>query len=178
MANAVQSLSYEGTVVRISNGEAESLKVAHTIVDGVVRERVVAQLEQGGSRLYVKLLPGVTGMFYEEDDSEATRRVLQTIPADIATAVGLLARHEVLVANYYIRRKAYVAAASRAKYVLEHYERAPAAADALVAMVVSYRALGMDDLAADSLRVLQLNFPDHAFLNDTRRDWERGILDD
>jgi thiol-disulfide isomerase/thioredoxin len=60
-------------------------------------ERVVAQLEQGGSRVYVKLLPGVTGMFYEEDDSEATRRVLQTIPADIATAVGLLARHEVLL---------------------------------------------------------------------------------
>ena len=47
MANAVQSLSYEGTVVRISNGEAESLKVAHTIVDGVVRERVVAQEGNG-----------------------------------------------------------------------------------------------------------------------------------
>ena len=47
MANAVQSLSYEGTVVRISNGEAESLKVAHTIVDGVVRERVVAQEGSG-----------------------------------------------------------------------------------------------------------------------------------
>ena len=48
----------------------------------------------------------------------------------------------------------------------------------LVAMVVSYRALGVDDLANDSLRVLQLNFPDHAFLTDTRRDWQRGIIDD
>ena len=47
MSVAVQSLSYEGTVIRISNGEAESLKVAHTITDGVVMERVVAQEGNG-----------------------------------------------------------------------------------------------------------------------------------
>ena len=44
MSSAVQSLSYAGTVVRIgADGETESLKVAHTIRDGMIRERVVAQ---------------------------------------------------------------------------------------------------------------------------------------
>ncbi len=47
MASAVQTLSYEGTVVRISDGKAESLKVAHTISDGVIHERVVAQEGDG-----------------------------------------------------------------------------------------------------------------------------------
>lgn len=48
MSRAVQSLSYEGTVVRISGGsETESLKVAHTIRDGVIHERVVAQEGNG-----------------------------------------------------------------------------------------------------------------------------------
>ena len=36
-----------------------------------------------------------------------------------------LAKHEVHVANYYMRRKAFVAAANRAKYVIENYDRSP-----------------------------------------------------
>lgn len=48
MSSAVQNLSYEGTVVRIgADGAAESLKVVHTIQDGVIRERVVAQEGNG-----------------------------------------------------------------------------------------------------------------------------------
>lgn len=47
MASAVQSLSYEGTVVRITGGRTESLKVAHTVTDGVIHERVVAQEGDG-----------------------------------------------------------------------------------------------------------------------------------
>ncbi len=43
MSRAVQTLSYEGTVVRLANGDASSMKVAHTIRDGVIHERVVAQ---------------------------------------------------------------------------------------------------------------------------------------
>jgi outer membrane protein assembly factor BamD len=75
-----------------------------------------------------------------------------------------LARHEVNVADYYMRRGAPVAAANRARYVLENYQRTPAVADALVVQVESYRMLGYDDLAEDSLRVLRLNYPDHPFL--------------
>ena len=48
MSRAVQTLSYEGTVVRIDKeGGTTSLKVAHTIRDGVIRERVVAQEGNG-----------------------------------------------------------------------------------------------------------------------------------
>lgn len=48
MSSAVQDLSYAGTVVRIgADGQAESLKVAHTIRDGMIRERVVAQEGNG-----------------------------------------------------------------------------------------------------------------------------------
>ena len=72
-----------------------------------------------------------------------------------------LAQHELHVANYYMRRGAYVAAANRAKYVLENYDRAPAVPDALVVMAKAYRVLGLDDLSTDAVRVLKLNYPEH-----------------
>ena len=72
-----------------------------------------------------------------------------------------LAKHEVHVAGYYMRRKAYLAAANRAKYVIENYPRTPAVPEALVTMVKAYRLLGLEDLAGDAMRVLTLNYPDH-----------------
>jgi negative regulator of sigma E activity len=50
MGTAVQQTSYEGTVIRIQDGKAEALKVIHTVTDGVIREKVVAQ-EGNGLRL-------------------------------------------------------------------------------------------------------------------------------
>ena len=47
MSAAVKTSSYEGTVVRVRNGEAEALKVVHTVADGVIREKVVAQEGSG-----------------------------------------------------------------------------------------------------------------------------------
>jgi len=70
-----------------------------------------------------------------------------------------LAEHELHVADYYMRRKAYVAVVNRCKYVVENYQRTPAVPDALVYMVRAYRLLGADDLAADALKVLRLNYP-------------------
>jgi outer membrane protein assembly factor BamD len=75
-----------------------------------------------------------------------------------------LAQYEVHVANYYLRRGAYLAAANRGKYVVENYQRTPAVADALAIMVDAYRKLGMNDLASDTKRVLELNHPDHKSL--------------
>ncbi|HRD67445.1 MAG TPA: outer membrane protein assembly factor BamD [Candidatus Competibacter sp.] len=70
-----------------------------------------------------------------------------------------LAAYEVNVADYYLRRGAYVAAVNRAKYVLETYARTPASADALSVMTQAYVKMGMPQLAADSLRVLERNYP-------------------
>ena len=47
MGAAVKSTSYEGTVIRIKDGKAEALKVVHTIKDGVIMEKVVAQEGNG-----------------------------------------------------------------------------------------------------------------------------------
>jgi outer membrane protein assembly factor BamD len=75
-----------------------------------------------------------------------------------------LAKYEVNVAGYYMRRGAYLAAANRGKYVVENYKRTPAVADALAIMVKAYKKLGMDDLAKDTERVLKLNHPSHKSL--------------
>ena len=72
-----------------------------------------------------------------------------------------LAKHELHVANYYMRRGAYVAAANRAKYVIENYDRAPSVPRALVVMAKAYKVLGLTDLSDDAVRVLRLNYPEH-----------------
>ncbi len=72
-----------------------------------------------------------------------------------------LARYEVHVANYYQRRGAHLAAANRAKYIIENYQGSRAIPDALVIIIHSYRKLGMHELASDALRVLELNHPEH-----------------
>ena len=82
-----------------------------------------------------------------------------------------MAEYEIHVADYYMRRKAYIAAANRGEYVVENYQRTPAVPDALVIMTRAYRKLGVDDLADDALRVLRLNYPGRpeiAWLEDPR----------
>ena len=73
-----------------------------------------------------------------------------------------LARYEVHVADYYMRRQAYVAAANRAQYVIEKFEKTPAIPDALEILIRAYRKLELDDLAQDALRVYELNYPERA----------------
>jgi outer membrane protein assembly factor BamD len=70
-----------------------------------------------------------------------------------------LAAYENHVADYYLRRGAYVAALNRAKNALEEYNGAPANQESLEIMVQAYNKLGMHDLAEDARRVLQTNFP-------------------
>lgn len=82
---------------------------------------------------------------------------------------NLLAQHEVNVANFYMRRGAYVAALNRCRYVVENYQRTPAMPEALTVMAKAYRVLEMNDLAEDTLRVLELNFPGHPGLAEVRR---------
>lgn len=72
-----------------------------------------------------------------------------------------LARHEIVVANYYLKRGAYSAALHRATNVVEHYPKAPAVADGLAIMVQSYQLLDKPDLADKSFMVLLENYPNH-----------------
>lgn len=81
-----------------------------------------------------------------------------------------LARHELVAADYYLRRGSYLAAVNRAKYVVENYDRSSAIPDALVMMVKGYRLMGIEDLANDALRVLELNYPDNEALVELKAD--------
>lgn len=81
---------------------------------------------------------------------------------------NILAQQEVNVATYYMRRGAYVAAANRARYVVENYSRTPAVPDALVLLAKAYRVLEMTDLSEDVLRVLELNYPGHPGIYEVR----------
>lgn len=55
-------------------------------------EKVIDNLQAGGSQVWLKILPGVTGVFYEDDESAATLKVLDQIPQDIRQAVDVLHR--------------------------------------------------------------------------------------
>lgn len=72
-----------------------------------------------------------------------------------------LARYEVYVASYYLKRKAYLAAVNRCKYILQHYPKTKSIPEALAIMVKGYNRLGLKDLEKDTMRVLQLNYPNH-----------------
>lgn len=78
--------------------------------------------------------------------------------------VNTLASHEVHVARYYMKRKAYVAAANRTQYALKTYPGAPANEEGLVIMVKAYDAMGMTALRDDAERVMKKNFPDSIYL--------------
>jgi outer membrane protein assembly factor BamD len=87
---------------------------------------------------------------------------------------NLMARHEINVGKYYLRRGAWVAAAARGQYVIEHYPQSMHSGDALAIMAESYHRLGQEKLAGDTRRVLELNHPEHGYL---RGRWpaERGL---
>ncbi|MCW8876626.1 MAG: outer membrane protein assembly factor BamD [Kangiellaceae bacterium] len=71
-----------------------------------------------------------------------------------------LAEYELHVANYYMKREAYQAAAARARYVVDHYPKTPSIPYALQMMVVAYDLLELPDLSENARKVLLLNYPD------------------
>ena len=73
---------------------------------------------------------------------------------------NLMARHELLVARFYYRREAYVAAVNRCLYLIEHYQQAPEIVKALELLVLSYQELELPGLAQQFMDVLAYNYPD------------------
>ena len=76
-----------------------------------------------------------------------------------------LAQYEIHAANYYMKRKAYVAAVNRGRYVVENMQQTPSVAEALSIMVEGYHHLGLTEPADEALKALRLNFPDHKSLD-------------
>lgn len=90
---------------------------------------------------------------------------------------NIFARHELDTALYYLRRTAYVAAADRAKYLLETYPQSTYQNDAVATLAAAYTGLGNQTLADDAERVLRQNEPDHPYLSgdwpDYPGDWRK-----
>ncbi len=96
------------------------------------------------------------------------RRLIERYPASdyaadaqqrIVYLKNRLGEYENTVADYYLRRGAYVAALNRARTSLEEFNGASSNARSLEIMAEAYDNLGMSELAADTRRVLAKNFP-------------------
>ncbi len=136
--------------------------------------------------LYIKALahfegePGFTARWFRRDLSKrppegiglsyaSLRRLVDRYPASpystdaeqrMIYLKNRLAAYENHVADYYLRRGAYVAALNRARSALEEFHGADANVRSLTIMASAYEKLGMTDLADDTRRVLELNFPE------------------
>ena len=76
-----------------------------------------------------------------------------------------LARYEIAIARFYMRREAYVAAANRGRYVIEHFPDSTQVQQALEIMVSSYEQLGLDELKNNAMKTLKLNYPGSEFIS-------------
>jgi outer membrane protein assembly factor BamD len=141
----------------------------------------------------IGLLGAISSQDLTERDPKAAKEAFETFKelitrfpeskyADDARArmshlVNALAAHEVHVADYYLRRGAYVASINRAQACIKTYPEAPANERALAVMAAAYDKLGMKDLRDDATRVLQRNFPKSRYLTDgyqsDRKPWWR-----
>ena len=90
---------------------------------------------------------------------------------------NILAQHELHVANFYMNRKAYVAAISRARYVVEHMPSTPQTPEALSILVRAYGIIGYEDLKEKNLEILKLNYPNFKIqdLLETKRSWKSRL---
>ncbi len=72
-----------------------------------------------------------------------------------------LADFELGVAEYYLRRHAYVAAVRRAERILTRYQRSSSVPRALEIMQTSYIKLDLPGLAEDTRAILQASYPNY-----------------
>jgi outer membrane protein assembly factor BamD len=72
---------------------------------------------------------------------------------------NILARHELLVAVFYTKRDAGIAAINRLKFIIENFPNTPSVPAALHLMAYNYDLLKMKTLATDIRRVLDKSYP-------------------
>jgi outer membrane protein assembly factor BamD len=69
-----------------------------------------------------------------------------------------LARADYIVASYYASREAWVAVTGRTRYILIHYQGTEIIKPTLELQLQAYERLGLESLANDTRRILELNF--------------------
>jgi outer membrane protein assembly factor BamD len=109
--------------------------------------------------------------FKARESFEDFRRLIEKYPeskyaADAARRMSFiknrLAKYELSIARYYVKRGAYVAAANRGQHVVEHYSDSQHLQEALEIMVKCYDKLELDSLKENAEKTLALNFPQNS----------------
>lgn len=77
-----------------------------------------------------------------------------------------IARHELQVARYYLKRQAPLSALRRGQVVIDHYPSSTSTEDALAVTIQSYNDLHLPNLANTNLAVLKKNFPKSSHIDD------------
>lgn len=137
--------------------KALSTQMAEDSFLNIIYERDIADLDQGAVResfdIFRELVTRFPDSRYVPDARERMAKILDA-----------LARHELKVARYYLRRGAPLAAANRAKGILKDHQDSPVVEEALAIMAASYGQLGLPTLKADAERVLRQNYPQSPYL--------------
>ena len=132
-----------------------SLKRGSNLTDDFIRQRDLARRDQGALQTAYASFSELVRRFPQSKYAEdADKRLLEIR--------NLMAEHELYVAQYYVKRGAWLAAANRAQGILERFNGSPVMPDALKIMIDAYTRLGLTDLAADARKVYELNYPDKA----------------
>lgn len=114
-------------------------------IDGTRRDPLYARLSFEDFSLLIKRFPDSR---YAQD---ARRRMIWLRNG--------LARHELHVAEFYVRRGAPVAASRRAQYIIDHFQGTDSIPVALDILQQSYTQLGLTEQANGAQQVLETNYP-------------------
>ena len=141
----------------------------HESVDYAYYLKGLVNFERGGT---------VLDNIVERDMSEFDRNLLVTAYNDFKLLVqrfpdskyapdatkrmiylrGELARADFRIADFYARREAWVAVANRTRQILEDYQGTSVIRATLELQLRAYEQLGLDDLARDTRRIIDLNY--------------------
>ena len=142
-------------------------------VDYALYLRGLVNFNRGGSildRVFPRSFSDLDGVRKKEAFHDfqklLTRHPDSKYAPDAAKRIGYLRNSlgtgEVSVAKYYMKRGAYLAAFNRAEYTIANHQGTPAIIEALQVKICAARQLKRARIAADTMRVLQLNFPTKA----------------
>lgn len=82
----------------------------------------------------------------------------------LTVVTGLLVRHELYVARFYLDRGRFDSAIARCRYALEHFEGSGLEAEALVLLGETYLKLKKRDEARATFTAVLTRYPDSAFI--------------
>lgn len=126
------------------------------------------QANNSGIMKYTKLNPahrdlGYTKLAFNNFQTLLARYPNSAYVPDAALRMRYIynqfAESEMDTARWYIKRKAYVAAANRAKWVFQYYPQSEAIPESIATLAYSYDKLGMKDTANQYRQLLALNYP-------------------